>query len=101
MIIEGVDRISDGFQLEEFLERFGWLSRKNKTEQIIAELNQNHWINQVIQEIELILHNSTELFQINIKFAGLYRCIEEIRSFGKIRILWILLGSNIRHLDPV
>ena len=57
MIIEGVDRISDWFQLEEFLERFGWLSRKNKTEQIIAELNQNHKINQVIQEIELILHN--------------------------------------------
>ena len=60
---------------------------ENKTEQIIAELDQNHWINQVIQEIELLLHNSTELFQINIKFAGLYRCIEEIRSFGKIRIL--------------
>ena len=30
---------------------------ENKTEQIIAELDQNHWINQVIQEIELILHN--------------------------------------------
>ena len=29
---------------------------ENKTEQIIAELDQNHWINQVIQEIELILH---------------------------------------------
>ena len=57
MIIKGVDRILDWFQLEEFLERFGWLSRKNKTEQIIAELNQNHKINQVIQEIELILHN--------------------------------------------
>ena len=68
---------------------------------IIAELNQNHWINQVIQEIELILHNSTELFQINIKFAGLYRCIEEIRSFGKTRILRILLGTDIRHLYPV
>ena len=37
--------------------------------EIIAELDQNHWINQVIQEIELLLHNSTELFQINIKFA--------------------------------
>ena len=30
---------------------------ENKTEQIIAELDQNHWINQVIQEIELILNN--------------------------------------------
>ena len=29
---------------------------ENKTEQIIAELDQNHWINQVIQEIKLLLH---------------------------------------------
>ena len=57
------------------------LEREEKAEMIVLEqqnrqdycreLDQNHWINRVIQEIEPLCINSTELFQINIKFAGL------------------------------
>ena len=70
-LLENVNKIN----ILRTIDISGWLWQNNKSVRIIAELNQNHWINQVIQEIELNFSiNSEELFQINIKFAGLCCC---------------------------